>query len=356
MKKTVFLLVMVLLTAINMYPQQKVIGYYSSDYNSMPYSAVPYYSLTHICHAFIRPNSDGSLSVRPGFVYRELVETAHINNVKVLISIGGWDTVAAKNFRTIAANPALRQRFVSELTKFCKTNRYDGADIDWEYPDASDNGNYVSLISQLRKSFKASGIPLITAALPSQDFRNGYNIAKLKGLLDWFSIMTYDFAGAWENNAYHNSPLYPSARQTGSINNSMQYYMVKGVPKSKLMIGMSFYGYRMNASDIYEKLSDKVVPSVSYTAAESLKKSPDWQYKWDKASMAPYLQNRAKTQIVTYDDQASVKLKCQYVKKNGFGGAIIWELHKDYDGTKSPLMETVAKNLKSKSVSHKVKR
>lgn len=355
MKKTVFLIVIVLLAAINIYPQ-KVIGYYSSDYASMPYSAIPYYSLTHICHAFIKPDADGSLIVKPGFIYKELVETAHLNNVKVLISIGGWDTVAAKNFRTLAGNPSLRKRFVSEVTNFCKINRYDGADIDWEYPDARDAENYVALIRELRKSFKAAGIPLITAAMPSQDFRNGYNIAQLKGLLNWFSIMTYDFAGAWEENAYHNSPLYPSARQTGSINNSMQYYLYKGVPKSKLMIGMSFYGYRMNASDIYQKLSDKVVPSVSYTVAESLKKSSDWEYKWDKASMAPYLQNKARTQVITYDDAASVKLKCQYVKKNGFGGAIIWELHKDYNGTNSSLMAVVAKTLKSRSGSGKAKR
>ncbi|HEX2866507.1 MAG TPA: glycoside hydrolase family 18 protein [Ignavibacteriales bacterium] len=350
MNKTLLAAFILLLSAINIFPQ-KVVGYYSSGYASMPYSAIPYYSLTHICHAFIRPNSDGSLSVRPGFIYKEMVETAHRNNVKVLISLGGWDTVAAKNFRTLSADQQSRKKFVSELTQFCRTNGYDGADIDWEYPEMRDAQNYVALIRDLRKSFKASGIPLITAALPSQDFRQGYDIQKLKKLLDWFSIMTYDFAGAWENNAYHNSPLYPSVSQQGSIDNSMQYYISKGVPRSKLMIGMAFYGYRMNTPDIYQKLSDKVVPAVSYLAADSMKKSNEWTYNWDKTSMSPFLQNKAKTQVVTYDDPASVKLKCQYVKKNGLGGAIIWELHKDYDGLKSHLMEVVAKNLPKRKTS-----
>jgi chitinase len=136
----------------------------------------------------------------------------------------------------------------------------------------------------------------------------------------------------------------------------MQFYIYKGVPKKQLMVGMSFYGYRMNASNIYEKLSNKVVPSVSYTAAESLKKSPDWEYRWDKTSKVPFLQNKTKTQIVTYDDPASVKIKCQYVKKNRFGGVIIWELHKDFTGTNSPLMEIVGKNLvKSKAGTKKVR-
>lgn len=344
MKKIFTVLAVIILTAVNAFPQ-KVIGYYSSNYVSMPYTAIPYQNLTNICHAFIRPNADGTLTVRPGFLYKEMVEAAHFNNVKVSISLGGWDTVATANFRAFASKPALRHRFVSELTDFCKTNGYDGADIDWEYPDSTDADNFIALISELRKSFDASGIPLISAAIPAQNFRKGFEIDTLKNLLDWFGVMTYDFAGAWENNAYHNSPLYSSTLQAGSIDNSMKHYIALGVPKSKLMIGMAFYGYTMNTADMYQKLSNKVVPALSYIIADSLRHSPDWTYNWDKVTMNPYLQNKAKTQIVTCDDTMSIRLKCEYVKKNDLGGAIIWELHKDYNGSTTPLLNVVGKSL-----------
>ena len=36
----------------------------------------------------------------------------------------------------MVANPVARSNFVANLTAFCVSNNYDGADYDWEAPRA----------------------------------------------------------------------------------------------------------------------------------------------------------------------------------------------------------------------------
>ena len=50
---------------------------------------------------------------------------------------------------------------------------------------------------------------------------------------------------------------------------------------------------------------------------------------WDATAKVPYLFNAALREFVTYDDEESLRLKCQYVKQNGLGGAMVWELGLD---------------------------
>jgi chitinase len=147
------------------------------------------------------------------FIYPELIYTAHLHGVKVIVSLGGWGR--DKGFGPMAAGAQARKRFVENLTDFCIRNGYDGADLDWEYPLQKDRENFVRLISELRQAFDKAHLEILTAALPSKDYRNGYDIERLKDKLSWFGIMTYDFHGAWTSHMGHNSPLYSSQKISG---------------------------------------------------------------------------------------------------------------------------------------------
>jgi chitinase len=50
---------------------------------------------------------------------------------------------------------------------------------------------------------------------------------------------------------------------------------------------------------------------------------------WDDESKAPYLFNADKKIFITYDDEQSVKAKCDYVKKYKLAGAMFWEYSSD---------------------------
>lgn len=52
---------------------------------------------------------------------------------------------------------------------------------------------------------------------------------------------------------------------------------------------------------------------------------PGFVRHWDDNAKAPYLFNENTNQLVSCDDEESVKLKCQYVRDNGMAGVMFWQ-------------------------------
>lgn len=320
-----------------------VVGYYPF-YNKIFYSHtdIKYKNLTHICHAFIKPDSSGNLIVDDNFIYPELIDEAHKSKVKVLVSVGGWG--GDGGFNNVASDDVARNNFIKNLTDFCLKHNYDGADIDWEYPRKDDRENFVSLIKDLRNAFNEAGIKFLSAALPSRDFRNGYAVEELNNYLDWFGIMTYDFHGSWSNHSGHNSPLSSSPLDTcGSINQSVKYYLSKGMQKEKMLIGIPFYGREFNSPALYLKNdggSSSLFPnSNSKLIAES------WKYEWDAVCSVPVIYNDTHSKIISFEDVNSIQAKSRYLLNNNLGGIIIWALGQDFDGNHTPLLDAVGSNI-----------
>lgn len=319
------------------------VGYYMSwSRSTYSHAAIEYENLTHIAHAFIWPNSDGSLNVPSYFPYPELIQAAHSRGVKVVVSVGGWGQSAG--FPGMAADLNARKRFVNELKSFCLTNGYDGADIDWEYPGSSDRANVTVLMRQLREAFASTNPPLtLSIAAPSSDWNGGYDFGVLKGILDWIGIMTYDFHGPWTSHAGHNSPLYaPSNEPEGSVDQSVRYYLSKGISSQKLCVGLAFHGYNFKASQLYGPSTGASLISYVNAIAEL---SAGWTYHWDSISYVPYLTDPSNTKLIAFDDTLSIRYKCEYLMSKSLDGVIIWALGYDNQGNTQPLLETVGRAL-----------
>ncbi len=329
---------------------QKVVGYFYASNSSYPHNVIDYENLTHIAHAFIYPTAEGEIKTDSWYFYPELVTEAKANGVKIITAIGGWGN--SDGFPPMAADSVIRSKFIDNIVKFCKDHGYDGVDLDWEYPKEADRENFVSLVKELREAFDENDLEIVSTALPSSDWGNGYDITNLKNYLNWFGIMTYDFSGPWESVAGYNSPLYKHPRQWGGIHESIKYYRNKGVPLEKLLMGMAFYGYSFNASDPFKPHTG--ASSISYVKANNLKTN-GYNYIFDEVSKVPYLQDENKTKFVTYDDSVSIKLKCEYVHSSSIGGTIIWKIGHDYVSGSSPLLSIVGKHLLGKAKNVPVK-
>ncbi|MBP1647845.1 MAG: chitinase, partial [Bacteroidetes bacterium] len=186
-----------------------VLGYYPS-WTSVPHSVIPWQYLTHIAHAFIGPKADGSLEVPSGLLYPALITAAHAHEVKVVVSVGGWNETYASNFSTLAADSATRRAFASNLTQFCVANGYDGADVDWEFPaNTTDRANHAQMIHAIRQAFDSvqPGLTLSMAGSSGNWYGQWIDFAATKNDFDWIGIMTYDFYGDWMSVSGPNSPL-----------------------------------------------------------------------------------------------------------------------------------------------------
>lgn len=228
MKAFLTLLAFLLICTFNTYGQApfRVIGYMPSWAGNV--NQVQYSKLTHINYAFLLPTSTGGLqAIDNPAKLQSLVSTAHANNVKVLISVGGWNNGDDSGFESLAANSTYRNNFVTNMINFVNQYGLDGVDIDWEYPDpgASAN-NYITLMTQLSTEMHNRG-KLLTGAIVGT---GGASIlSSAFALVDFYNLMAYDY-----NNFDHSTYNYATQ--------SVSYWRGRGLPASKTVLGVPFYG------------------------------------------------------------------------------------------------------------------
>src|SRR5688572_1922886 len=222
----IFLLILSFTSVQHVTAQFRVVGYmpsWAGDVNAIQYS-----KLTHINYAFALPTSTGGLQAieNPGKL-QSLVSLAHARGVKVLIAVGGWNNGDDSGFETLAANSTYRSNFVNNLINFVNQYSLDGVDIDWEYPDAGASANnYATLMSQLATEMHNRG-KLLTAAVVGEN--GGSILNSVFNVVDFLNLMAYDY-----NNFDHST--YSYAQQ------SFSYWKGRGLPASKAVIGVPFYG------------------------------------------------------------------------------------------------------------------
>ncbi len=351
MKISLFFLILLVLplTTRGWASDYKLGGYYRS-WAGAEYAPedIPFAHLTHIFNAFAWPEKNGDLSYEYGFENARLVTLAHRHGVKVLVSLGGAS--ASYGFSDMTASDAARAKFEDNIINFVREHQYDGIDIDWEFPqNATDRINMVKLVNELRQRLDALGQGyLLTMAVPVGNwYGQWFQFDVLKNAVDWFNAMTYDFHGSWTNHSGHNAPLYspsPALDNCGSADDGIKYLRYqRGIPPEKLVMGLAFYGREFNTSGLY-KPSTGGDRTYGYADIVPLIGN-GWIYHWDNVCKVPYLTNSAGTKLITYDDSASVALKCQYAKDRTLAGCMIWALGHDRIADRQVLLQTAAEQL-----------
>jgi len=294
--------------------------------------------------------------------------------LKLLVAVGGW-AFGSEPFQKLTENIFRMNGFVYDAIEFLRKHKFDGLDIDWEYPRGPDDkASFVSLIKELRLAIegeaKGSKIPklLLTAAVPAsfEAIEAGYDVPELAKYLDFINVMTYDFHGQWEKEVGHNSPLYPLNSATGfqkrlTVEFSAKEWVRQGAPKEKLIIGMPVYGRTFTLSDPVQ--FDIGAPASGggdpgrYTGESgflSYYEICDFLHKdnttlvWDNEQQVPFAYRGL--QWVGFDDERSLKTKTKWLKSEGFGGVMVWSVDLDdfhgYCGTgKYPLIKSMKNEL-----------
>ncbi|KAJ9080179.1 hypothetical protein DSO57_1027880 [Entomophthora muscae] len=239
-----------------------VVGYYADwKARDLPPEKIPYAKLTHINYAFAIIKED---TMEPYFetdhLLPRVVKSAHENNVKVLLSVGGW--TGSKHFSPIVADSSKRTTLVAKLVELTNKFELDGIDIDWEFPgrlglscnaynSANDSDNFIVLLRELRMAMdeKFSGTKkLITLAVRVEpiDGPTGpiADASELAAAVDFINVMAYDINGPWSSTTGPNAPL---RHRTGkgfqlSFMSAVKSWLGAKFPNDKLVMGLAFYG------------------------------------------------------------------------------------------------------------------
>ena len=340
-------------------PSQWSVGYWSPSHGTFPVSAIQWKGLTHIVHVAAIVRADGTLDLQeqsvPAYA-EELISTAHVHNVKVLLTIVQYYSgPATTNYhQAIAGHLAT---LVSSILTAVNTYGYDGVDLDWEPFDSggSDGTDMAALAPALRT---ALGNKILTTA--AYWFDGPYWTAN-NTPFDRVNAMTYDLTGTYRTVHYgwYNSPLYDDG-VLPSLNMAVNYYLPAGFPAAKLGLGLPFYGWKWTggvlASDptqgisgprqIWQTGQAPVGAQVKYR--DILPMITQQNYNWDPGTTVPYLTFLGSTPAsygyVTYDNPQSIQAKVQYILSKKLGGWIMWALDGDYvsgDPHPHPLLDAV---------------
>lgn len=189
--------------------------------------------LTHVNYAFLLPNDDGE-GVQPlknPAKLKQLVALAHTHGVKVIISVGGWNDGNDSGFRALSASPAGIQAFSKTLTDFCDAYQLDGVDIDWEHPKPDDDSarNYAALMKALSEALHRQGRLLTAAVVFGTRTADGI-WTEVFDAVDYLLLMAYDGG---------DGPLHSPYSLAVT---ALDYWQGRGLPKSKTVLGVPFYG------------------------------------------------------------------------------------------------------------------
>ena len=249
-------------------------------------------------------------------------------NLEVMVSFGGMPGLVSRAMR----NDSLRGNVVGQCKDIIDEYGLDGIDIDWEFPgrgegalsEKEDVANFVRLLSDLRASLGDGKI--ITIACAGSGY--GVDYTAMTPFVDQFNVMAYDMGVP----PSHHSALYKSEHVAWlTADQSVSNFLEGGVPPSKIVLGMPFYGRGGNAFEDFTQWKHITIPAG---ASEC----------YDSEAEVPWIADENGNMIFTYDNPYSLSKKCEYIREKNLAGGMYWRIEQD-DNTQI-LGRTVFEGLK----------
>ncbi len=271
-----------------------VIGYLP-DYRIAAVSSVSASLMTHLIFFSIEPTAEGFLELsRFDTAARTLLSSFKMENIKLklIIAVGGWGR--SQFFPVVTTDDLLRTRFAEQLVTFCRSNYFNGIDLDWEFPsNSAEQLGYAQLIAQLGDSCKANNLTLSVALNVYQTIA-----PEVYTHIDRVHIMSYDHGGR-------------HATFTQAVDD-VDNFLARGIPPEKLYLGIPFYGRKI--TDFSQSLSYREIVS-RYHPGESIDEVDGYYF------------NNINT----------VREKSIFAREAELGGVMVWEIGQDIQGEGSLL-------------------
>jgi len=318
-------------------------------------------------------------------------------NLKVLMSIGGASAANTAAFASAASTQAGRVALATScIGMFVKGNiaagvtapgLFDGFNIDWEFPTASDTQNFTALLTEFRRQLNALSettgkhyVMSFDGPAGSQNYVN-IDLRNAARQVDFITIDGYNYAGSWDTQTNDASPLFDSKQdpdfgQGLDIDDTVNAYLKAGVPPHKYTMGLPLYGagwtgvpnvnrglYQnsagpspvlwANGTGLCPDLTGNtagcdtlLTPGLATYGTLASLASNGYSNYFDPKRIAVTLFDPASGTFYTYDNPSTAFLKMLYIDlkvPGGLGGAYVWAL-KD-DDANGTMVKTMASGL-----------
>ncbi|KAI9016825.1 glycoside hydrolase superfamily [Hyaloraphidium curvatum] len=314
-----------------------------------------------------------------GYLLKRARSEPQNQGVRFMLGIGGG---MDSNYFGHATMVNMIPSFVSNIVNTVINYGFDGVDIDWEYPTferggqptpnapsrgefnqgidclyqpcqlgarVNDGRKYVDLMRRLRAAFNRRGRNrygepyLVSTAIPAVPYYvDRFNVSAICAVSDFINVMSYDYYGPWSSTAGPNAPLFNTRDAALSVYGSFDMLANRGCPRSKMNLGIPFYGYRYYGVSPGPTGFGLYMPytrvgwdtSVRYSdVRNAVASEPGWRVFYDNrtatTSQSAVAYNRARREMIAFEDPQTIAWKRAWAARTGVGGLMYWSLGLD---------------------------
>ena len=285
--------------------------------------------LSYFCYT-VNPNT-GNPTTTNNWSTANVVTQALAHGVRVNLCVTLFSDHA-----TFLTNNTAKQTLINNLINLVSQRGAHGVNIDFEGLPSSQKTNFTNFMIDLCNQFH-SQIPnsQVSLCLYAVDWSNVFDIATLKNYVDLFTIMGYDYYYSGSTTAGPTSPLYSlTSSYDYNVTKTITYYLNAGVPPSKLVLGLPYYGIEWPTSS--NSVPSNTTSTGSSRTYKTVRTNSSGYYSasnkyFNTSSYVPYyvFNDGTSWRQCWIDDAYSLGKKFELVWKRGIGGIAIWALGYD---------------------------
>jgi spore germination protein YaaH len=286
--------------------------------------------------------SNGNAITTHNWLTAPVVTAAQNNGVNVNLCVTLFSSHA-----TFLGSSSSQQTLITNLISLVQQRNAKGVNIDFEGVPSSQSAAFtafmISLCNQMHAAVPNSEVSI---ALPAVNWSGVYDVASMEPYVDLFCIMGYDYYWSGSTTAGPTDPLYNfQTSYNYTLSRSVTYYLNNGVPASKLILGLPYYGREWPTSS-------NTIPSS--TTANGVSRTYDFvrtnstgnytNGQWDANSFTPYfVYNSGGWNQCFIDNAYSLGKRYDMVNQRGIAGIGIWAL--GYDDGHTELWDKIREKL-----------
>ncbi|MFZ5553292.1 MAG: glycosyl hydrolase family 18 protein [Bacteroidota bacterium] len=309
--------------------------------NKVVYGWHPYWSnglqtnynwnlLSHLCYFSYEVDANtGNAITTHSFSTTQVVTDALNNGVRVDLCV-----TLFSNHATFLGNATSRQTLITNLINLIQSRGAHGVNIDFEGLPVSQKTNFRNFMNDLANQMHAA-IPgsQVSTVLYAVDWNDVFDIPNMTAV-DYFIIMGYDYYWTGSSNAGPNDPLFHfGTTYNYTLSKSVTYYLDKGVPASKLVVGLPYYGREWPVSSSAmgaATTGSGTARTYSYIKNNSTGFYTPANRNHDDESVSTYYTfNNAGWRQCFISEEYDLGKRMDFINKRGIAGMGIWALGYD---------------------------